>query len=207
MLTFVRFGWRENRTSRQEADTAAGASSGRLGMSMAEQEAWKQLYDYWLSKHVDGRPPTRAELDPPVEVPRLIGRMMLIDVVDGSRFRYRLVGSAIWDRYGFDLTGSWVEGRVPAEAEWRKTLQAVHDDGAARLITSPVTDHPDRLHIAIALPLSDAEGGIGQILAATFFAKEVTDSPRIGRLTVRELLDEAKARQLGAMPVKLGRPG
>jgi len=174
---------------------------------MAKQEAWKQLYDYWLSKHVDGRPPTRAELDPPVEVPRLLAHIMLIDVVDGSRFRYRLVGSSYWDRYGFELTGSWIEGRIPAEADFRGTLQAVHDDGIARLLTSPVPDHPERLHVGIVLPLSDAEGGIAHILAGIFFAQDLADQPRVGRLTVREVLDEAKARQLGAMPVKLGRPG
>jgi len=173
---------------------------------MAEQEAWKQLYDYWLSKHVDGRPPTRAELDPPVEVPRLIGRIMLIDVVDGNRFRYRLVGSTIWNRYGFDLTGSWVEGRIPAEKDFRDTLQAVHDDGIARLLTSPVIDHPDRLHVGIVLPLSGPDGRVDQILTGTFFAREVDDRPRTGRLTVREVLDEAKAKQLGATPVKAGRP-
>ena len=173
---------------------------------MAEQEAWKQLYDYWLSKHVGGRPPTRAELDPPLDVPRLIAHILLIDVVDGSRFRYRLAGSAYWDRYGFELTGRWIEGRVPAEADFRDTLLAVRDDGAPRLLTSPVTDHPDRLHVGVVLPLSDAEDGIGQILAGSFFAQDLADRPRIGRLTVSEVLDEARARQLGAIPAKR-RPG
>jgi hypothetical protein len=174
---------------------------------MAEQEAWKELYDYWLSKHVRGRPPSRQELDPPIEVPRLAASLMLIDVVEGCRFRYRLVGSAYWDRYGFELTGRWIEGKVPPEAAFRDTLQAAHDDGLARLLTAPVTDHPDRLHVGIVLPLSGPEGGISQFLAATFFAQELTDRPRIGRLTVQEILDEAKAKKLGGMPVKLGRSG
>lgn len=174
---------------------------------MAEQEAWKQLYDYWLSKHVRGRAPTRAEIDPLIEVPRLAAHILLIDVVDGCRYRYRLAGSAYWARYGFELTGRWIEGAVPAEAAFRDTLQAVHDDGLARLLTAPVTQHPDKLHIGIVLPLSDGAGGCNQILAGTFFAQEVADSPRIGRLTVQEILDEAKARQLGQMPVRMGRSG
>ena len=62
---------------------------------MAEQEAWKQLYDYWLSKHAGGRPPCRHDLDPPVDVPRLIPNIMLIDI-EGETLRYRLVGTAIW---------------------------------------------------------------------------------------------------------------
>ena len=174
---------------------------------MAEQEAWKQLYDYWLSKHVGGRPPTRGEIDPPIALPRLAAHILLIDIVDGCRFRYRLAGTAYWARYGFELTGRWIEGAVPAEAAFRDTLQAVHDDGVVRLLTAPVTDHPDQLHIGIVLPLSDGGGGIDQILAGTFYAPELADSPRIGRLTVQEILDEAKARQRGDMPARKGRPG
>ncbi len=197
MLTCGRLRRRDGRFPR-EANETARASAGQVGTRMAEPEAWKQLYDYWLTMHVAGRPPSRAELDPPIAVPRLIAHVMLIDVADGCRFRYRLVGSALWDRYGMDLTGSWIERRVPAEAEWRDTLQAVHDDGVARLITSPVTDHPDRMHVAIALPLSGSDGEISQILAGTFFAQDLAERPRIGRLTVRELLDAAKAALPGA---------
>src|SRR5471032_688932 len=93
-------------------------AGGRWGREMAVQEAWKQLYDYWLSKHVGGRPPGRHDLDPPVDVPRLIPNIMLIDI-EGEVLRYRLVGSAIWNRYGFDLTGTTIGGRNQAEAEWR----------------------------------------------------------------------------------------
>jgi len=155
---------------------------------MAEQEAWKQLYDYWLSKHVGGRPPSRQDLDPPVDVPRLIANIMLIDV-EGDTLRYRLVGSAIWGRYGFDLTGTTIEGRNPAEAEWRDTLKTVFHDKVARLVTSPVDGYPDRMHVAVAMPLCGEDGVANQILAGTFFAQEFGPNPRIGQVTVKELLD------------------
>jgi hypothetical protein len=155
---------------------------------MAEQEAWKQLYDYWLSKHIRGRPPGRNDLDPPVDVPRLIPNIMLIDV-EGDVLRYRLVGSAIWGRYGFDLTGTTIEARNPAEAEWHDTLRTVCGDRVARLLTSPVDGHADRLHVAVAMPLCDQHGVAGQILAGTFFAQEFGPNPRIGLVTVQELLD------------------
>jgi hypothetical protein len=157
---------------------------------MAVQEAWKQLYEYWLSKHVGGRPPARHELDPPVDVPRLIANIMLIDL-EGGIFRYRLVGSAIWNRYGFDLTGTTIDGRNPAEAEWRDTLKTVCDDQVPRLITSPVEGSADRLHIAVAMPLFAERGPTRQILAGTFFAQEFGANPRLGRITVRELLGGA----------------
>ena len=162
-------------------------AAGRWGREMAVQEAWKQLYEYWLSKHIDGRPPGRRDLDPPVDVPRLIPNIMLIDV-EGETMRYRLVGSAVWNCYGFDLTGSTIEARNPAEIEWRDTLKAVCADRLARLVTSPVDGHADRLHVAIALPLTRGEGICCQVLAGTFFAQEFGDNPRVGQLSVRELL-------------------
>jgi hypothetical protein len=155
---------------------------------MAVQETWKQLYDYWLSKHVGGRPPGRHDLDPPVDVPRLIPNIMLIDV-EGETLRYRLVGSAAWNRYGFDLTGTTIDGRNPAEAEWRDTLKTVCHDQVARLITSPVDGHADRLHVAVAMPLNADNGATCQILAGTFFAQEFGSNLRIGAITVRELLN------------------
>lgn len=206
MLIFASLGQRQKTEPRRPDKQNASAPArcpGRVRTTMAEQEAWKQLYDYWLSKHVDGRPPTLREIDPPLDVPRLIAHILLIDVVDG--FRYRLAGSAYWSRYGFELTGRWIVGKVPAEAEFRDTLQAVCDDGVARLLTAPVTDHPDRLHVGIVLPLSGADGGVSHILAGSFFAQDLADRPRIGRLTVQEILDETKAKQLGSMPVRLGR--
>src|ERR1700723_604802 len=99
----------------------AAHAGGGWGREMAVQEAWKQLYDYWLSKHVDGRPPGRHGLDPPGDGPPLIPNIILIDV-EAETLRYRLVGSAIWNRYGFDLTGTTIDSRNPAEAEWRDTL-------------------------------------------------------------------------------------
>ena len=162
---------------------------GRAGDQMAEQEAWKQLYQYWLSKHVAGRPPTRREIDPPIDVPHLIANVMLIDA-EGDIFRYRLVGTAYWRRYGFELTGTTIEGRNPAEATWLETLRAVQGDRAARLVTAPVDGHPDRMHIGLALALSTADGTAGQILAATFFAQEHGANLRLGQLFVREILEE-----------------
>ncbi len=168
----------------------SGEGRGQVGISMADQGAWKQLYRYWLSKHVDGLAPTRADIDPPVEVPRLIPNVMLIDIVE-ARFRYRLVGSAIWDRYQADLTGSWIEGRSAPEIEWRDTVRAVRDDQVARLVSSPVAGFPDRFHVAVAMPLRDAGGRTSQIFAGIFFAQEFGDNLRVGPLTVREMLDEA----------------
>ncbi len=117
--------------------------------------------------------------------------MMLVELIDG-RFRYRLVGSAFWDRYGFELTGRQIEGANPAEAEWLNTLKAVCADRAPRLVTAPVDGHGDKLHVGVALPLSGPDGEVCQILGATFYAQEYGENLRIGRLFVREILDEGR---------------
>ena len=156
---------------------------------MIEQEPWQQLYRYWQSKHVDGRIPMRGDIDPPVDVPALIPNVMLIDIID-TRFRYRLVGSAMWDRYLLELTGTWIESRNPPEIDWRDTLALVRDDKIPRLISTPADN--GKSHIAIAMPLIDADGRVGMIFAGTFFAQEFgPDLKVIGRLTVREVLGGA----------------
>jgi hypothetical protein len=157
---------------------------------MTEEEPWKLLYGYWASRCVEGRPPRRSELDIPIELPDLLPNLMLIEVV-GNRLRYRLVGSAVWDRYGMDLTGTWIEERNPAEAEWRVTLVLVRNDRVPRLLSSPVSGAESRSHVAIAVPLLDDADTVHQILAGTFYAQEFGEKPRIGRIAIQEILGGA----------------
>jgi hypothetical protein len=158
----------------------------RAGISMADEEPWQQLYRYWQSRHVEGRPPGRADIDPPIDVPRLIPNVMLIDVVD-TRLRYRLVGSMVWEHYRLELTGTWIESRNPPEADWRDTLALVRDDQVPRLLSTQADR--GKSHVAIAMPLIDATGRTNQIFAGTFFAQQFGRAFRVtGRLTVREVL-------------------
>jgi hypothetical protein len=66
--------------------------------------AWRDLYSYWQGLQSDGRPPCRADLDPPLQIPRLLPNLMLIDAIDGH-FQMRLVGSEVSRRAGRDPTG------------------------------------------------------------------------------------------------------
>ncbi len=51
---------------------------------------WNDLYAYWKSKHRDGRPPARVDLDPVMEIPQLARSLILFDIVPEG-FRYRLI--------------------------------------------------------------------------------------------------------------------
>lgn len=78
------------------------------------ESAIARLYDYWLSRRNGHRFPARADLDP-IDMKYALGGITIFEVhrdtpVPGRRrFRYRLIGSAIVARDGFDHTGKWLD--------------------------------------------------------------------------------------------------
>lgn len=69
----------------------------------------RRLFDYWLARRGDRSFPARADLDP-VEFRFAVGNVTLIDVLyDPLRFRFRLVGSLMAQRMGWDLSGKMVD--------------------------------------------------------------------------------------------------
>ncbi|MBI3453418.1 MAG: PAS domain-containing protein [Rhodospirillales bacterium] len=69
----------------------------------------RRLYDYWNARR-GGRPfPGRADIDP-LDFPYALGYVSLVDVLyDPLRFRYRLIGTNLVARTGFDWTRRMVE--------------------------------------------------------------------------------------------------
>jgi hypothetical protein len=60
---------------------------------------------YWVRKRGDRSMPRRRDIDP-AEITRLLPNLQLIDV-DGDRYRYRLVGTALVEAFGRDYTGKY----------------------------------------------------------------------------------------------------
>ena len=55
-----------------------------------------QLHAYWHSRCKGEAIPDRSDLDPLVEIPRLLSNVWLLDVEDSPRrYRYRLLGSSL----------------------------------------------------------------------------------------------------------------
>lgn len=78
-----------------------------------EQPRLRQLLAYWQTKRGDRPFPARADIDP-LELPFILGDLILFDVEPGTeysppRFRYRLFGSNIARRQGFDMTGKYID--------------------------------------------------------------------------------------------------
>lgn len=66
----------------------------------------RSLFDYWQSKLRGRRLPDRADIDP-IEIPKLLPNLVLVDVLPGRPdcFRYRLIGTGIVRVFGRDMTG------------------------------------------------------------------------------------------------------
>lgn len=78
----------------------------------------KQMYAYWHERCRDGKPPRRADIDP-VDIPRLLAHLIIVDVVtDPRRYVYRLVGTKEVEVRGYDPTGKSVaEGFIGPSRE------------------------------------------------------------------------------------------
>ena len=77
----------------------------------------RRFYDYWQSKHRDGRLPGRQDIDP-LEIPDLLPHVSILDVVgegDAMRFRFRLVGTANVHIAGREHTGAFIEDVFEAD--------------------------------------------------------------------------------------------
>jgi hypothetical protein len=72
------------------------------------------LYRYWLEKRGSRVVPSRADIDP-AEVFWLLPFLCLVDKVD-DWFRYRLVGTAIVQQFGVDVTGRRVGSQLVPES-------------------------------------------------------------------------------------------
>ncbi len=157
--------------------------------------AWRDLYFYWQARQRDGRPPSRADLDPPTQIPRLAPNLMLFDIVDGY-FRSRLIGSEITRRAGSDNTGQRLDPRVLEERgipAFVVLLQQVVDTREPVLYSVERDSQSAFGATGLLLPLSGADGAIDMILGGMFYESSRTNPPPVdwvpGTLTQLSLPD------------------
>lgn len=69
----------------------------------------RKAFALWDGKRGTHLMPRREDFDP-VEMPRLLSSIILVDVEDGgARLRIRLVGTKIVEMYGSDYTGMYMD--------------------------------------------------------------------------------------------------
>jgi hypothetical protein len=70
----------------------------------------QSVLEYWYEKAGERAMPSRVDLDPVIDLPKLTLHMFLVDVERGAtRFRFRLVGTGVVDHVGRDMTGKYLD--------------------------------------------------------------------------------------------------
>ena len=147
-----------------ESNDGSSAVGARLG------EPWRQLHRYWLSKHVDGRPPARSDIDPITEIPRLVANLMIIDAVEDD-FVYRFVGTEVVAQTGEDMTGRPVgmsRKYGPIRSTWVSALEFVKRNRQPQLLIYRFGPRASARQAVLLLPLHTAPDGIFKILGGAF---------------------------------------
>jgi hypothetical protein len=140
--------------------------------------AWRDLYEYWLGKNRDNRPPTRADLDPPLEIPRLLPNIYIMDMIEEG-FRARVIGSEITRRAGRDNTGRMLDPvtmqdrAVPAYAI---LLRRVVETQAPLIYSAGRGSVARFAAIGLLLPLMGQDETVEMILGGLFYEVARTSS-------------------------------
>jgi hypothetical protein len=75
----------------------------------ADDPILSEMLRYWHRKRGVRAMPARRDIDP-TEIPKLLPHIRLTEILDGcTRFRYRLVGTAIVEAYGAGFTGKFTD--------------------------------------------------------------------------------------------------
>lgn len=140
----------------------------------------QSLFDYWRRKRGDRIAPSRNDIVP-TEIKTQLPRVFMVDVVPGTppRFRFRLAGTAVVDRFGEEITGKFLD-----ELDLDNRAREIALDYQRILqIEQPICSrwnyvkHDGRLlrYERLLLPLSNDGKTIDMILGAA--AEEPLDSP------------------------------
>ena len=154
-------------------------------------ESWRELHDYWRSKHVAGRPPTRDQLDPPVEIPQLARNLLLIDVTPRG-LEYRLVGTNFVDGAGVDMTGMMVgdSGKHAHVIDlWRAAIDAAHQSGRPKRLIGRFAPYITAGVTILLLPLAPVADGVPKILGGLFVQGQFPPSTQIEAFEVLDIGD------------------
>jgi len=150
---------------------------------------WEQLYRYWMARHVAGRPPKRADIDPMIDLPHMAPNLIVIEIrPEGAE--YRLVGSQVVSHFGVDHTGKKVgtSNVDPIQlTAWQEAVETTARTGKPQMLVSFYPYAGKTKTIALLMPLApDADGAV-KIFAGTFFGGPFPDVTAYACLQAREV--------------------
>lgn len=147
------------------------------------------LHQYWSAKCAGNKAPRRADIDP-VDIPDLLPHVSLIEVLeDGERYRIRLAGTKVEERFGCSLTNRIVDEVM--HGPYLDYLQGLYqrllrDFAPLYSESSFEPDSTKKLRVKrLMLPLSNDQETVNMILTGLIY---VPSSPN-DRSTVMRSLD------------------
>jgi hypothetical protein len=128
------------------------------------------VFDYWLGKATGLRLPRRRDIDP-VDIPKLLPILMIVEVLPSGRYRYRLIGTENAEAFGMNATGRYLDEVLPGPA-YKSHVLALYDECVHScralysecLFTSPHYRVPERHIKVLFMPLSDDGTRVNQVL-------------------------------------------
>lgn len=141
-------------------------------LDQIEAPVLRRLYRYWEGKRGTREFPARRDLDP-VEFSYALGIILLIDVLrEPLRFRFRLHGTTLALRAGYEMTGKMVDD-LPGEENRALLLERCHQIVATR---KPLSIHGDRRidghrrrYETLWLPLGPDDGAVDMLFGALYY--------------------------------------
>ena len=120
----------------------------------------QDAYDYWCAKAGGRAMASRAALDP-LDIPQLLPDIMLVDVAEGGRYRYRLIGTEVARAQGINATGRFLDEVLPGP-EYRAHVLRLYDKCVRErralysecLFLSPESQAAERHTKVLFMPLS-----------------------------------------------------
>jgi hypothetical protein len=139
----------------------------------AEDPILLEMFQYWDSKRGERAMPARRDLDP-TEIPRLLPHLRLTDILDGcTRFRYRLVGTAVVEAYGAGFTGKYTDELYSGErkAYIERNYHIIHAKKRPMFLRSRYVTLKgyDIIANRLMAPLSDNGVDVDMVIAALTF--------------------------------------
>jgi hypothetical protein len=130
---------------------------------------------YWRRKCAGRAMPARADIDP-VEIPKLLAHVMLVDVLGPGRYRYRLIGTGNATEHGINATGLELKD-VLTGPEYRAHVLALYDECVAArrplysesLFLSSQGQMVERHTKVLFLPLSEDGETVSIVLVVQIF--------------------------------------
>jgi hypothetical protein len=152
---------RESAEGRLAIGTIASLQ-GELGQGLPFSDPrLEQAHAYWRQKAAGRVMPGRADIDP-IEIPRLLPDVMLVERLDNGRYRYRLIGTENSSAHGINATGRFLDEVLPGP-DYSAHVLALYDEcvGQRRplysecLFFAPSRREPERHTKVLFMPLSN----------------------------------------------------